>query len=302
MATTNGVIYKITCEPSGLSYIGRTIQSLSVRISQHKGKDSYCRLLSDAVHEYGWDDNFSVRVLWESHDYEKLGEMEKFFIKEHNTLTPNGYNLREGGGRSEKVCEESRQLFIAKQREISLRRNGLLGSVKANKSKVTGEITSWSLKGHKDGKSYTIKNCKTREEIIEIQKEFTKNPDGQLFEHKQMTNGKAVAVYYESDTKKWKVQLGKIYLGRYKTKEEAIDVLSKYKESPETYSSKKKERDTGVTFNKTYGKWMAAFLKNGKNLYLGRYSTKDDAISARKRFIEDPEAFVRPNQRKKIKL
>lgn len=71
MTTTNGVIYKITCEPSGLSYIGRTIQSLSVRISQHKGKDSYCRLLSDAVHEYGWDDNFSVRVLWESHDYVK---------------------------------------------------------------------------------------------------------------------------------------------------------------------------------------------------------------------------------------
>ena len=42
---------------------------------------------------------------------------------------------------------------------------------------------------------------------------------------------------------------------------------------------------------------------NGKKLiFLGQYTTKQEAIDARKWFIEDPENFTRPNQRKKIIL
>jgi hypothetical protein len=53
-----------------------------------------------------------------------------------NTMAPNGYNLRAGGVViSEKLVKYSRQLMIEKQREISLRRGGLLGTIKENKSK-----------------------------------------------------------------------------------------------------------------------------------------------------------------------
>ena len=231
---TIGQIYKITCLPTKMSYIGKTIQKLSTRIFQHRHSSSYCRLLSSEIEKFGWD-QFSVETIWEG-DYTILGDMEKKIIREHRTLHPDGYNLREGGGTSEKVSEESRKLMIQKQKDISLRRNGLLGSITANRSKVNGQITSWSLKGHRNGTVYTIANCNSREEIVEIQKKFTKNPDGYVFPpSKRVGNGKAIGVYYNSNRKKWTVILGKLYLGTYETEDEAKDVLKKYKENPTNF-------------------------------------------------------------------
>lgn len=39
---------------------------------------------------------------------------------------------------------------------------------------------------------------------------------------------------------------------------------------------------TGVSFDKTRGKWTAQIVFKGKNYYLGRYIEKKDAIVARK--------------------
>ena len=234
-----------------MSYIGKTIQKLKTRIKQHRYKSSYCRCLSLAIKENGWE-NFEVSTLWEG-DNSVLGDMERYYIDELNTLEPNGYNSREGGGRSENVSDISRQLMIDKQREISMRRNGLLGVIRTNYSHVDKDnITSYSVLVNVNAKRKTIGNFKTYDEALEVQKKFTEDPDNyEIPPSISVGNGQSTNVYSCS-------------------------------------SDKRKKR------------WLVQFRVNGKNLSLGRYETKEEAIDARKRYNDDPHNFVRPNQRKPI--
>lgn len=291
-----------------MSYIGKTIQQLNIRIKQHNDKNSYCRCLSQAIKEYGWEDNFQVETLWEG-DNEILGEMEKKFITEYNTIEPNGYNIREGGGRSEKVSDVSRQLMIEKQREISMRRNGLLGRIIENKSKVDGRITSYRLIACVNGTPKRIGNFKTYEEALKIQKKFTDNPDTyKIPPPKRTANGKSSNVYFDKSRNKWSINIyinGKSkYLGRYETEEKAKDVLERYRKDPENFTTPKPKPkyEIGITFKKSCQKWQASYYNGERNIFLGLYTTKQEAIEQRKKFIENPTQFERPNQRKQIAI
>ena len=44
---------------------------------------------------------------------------------------------------------------------------------------------------------------------------------------------------------------------------------------------------TGVSFDKSRGKWVAKIKLKGKNIYLGRYDKKEDAIKARLKAEEE---------------
>ena len=112
--------------------------------------------------------------------------MERKFISDYGTLEPYGYNIREGGGRSERVSDVSRNIMIEKQREISKRRNGLLGRIVGNRKSS---------------------NC-----------------------------------YYDHHRKKWLVSFyvknKNVYLGRYDTEREALNVADEFRKlhfTPETY-------------------------------------------------------------------
>ena len=298
-----GIIYKITCKPTGMAYVGQTVQGLNKRMKQHREQRSYCRCLSEAIKEHNWS-NFEVETLWEGNS-NLLNDMENKFIAEHNTMAPNGYNLREGGGKSEKVSEVSRQLMIEKQREISLRRGGLLGTIREIKSKVDGRTTSWSIIGRRDNKDYTIANCKTKEKALEVQREFTNNPDTyEIPPRKRSPNGMNLSVSYQKERNKWSAKLNNTFLGRYDTEEKAHDAVKRYKEDPDNFVRPNRidlhREDIGVTFKKKDKKWQAACWDGKNNRFLGLYTTKQEAIDARKRFIEDPENFTRPNQRKHI--
>jgi len=227
-----GIIYKIYCKNTQMSYIGKTIQNLNTRIKQHRDKSSYCRCLSTAISENDWE-NFEVSTLWEG-DNSILGDMERHYINELNTMEPNGYNSREGGGRSEKVSDVSRQLMIHKQREISMRRNGLLGWIRPIYSKVDKDkITSYSLQAWFNGIRNTLGNYKTHEEALEFQKKYTEDPDN--FEI--LSPKKSSHVYFcgtEKRKKRWRVHFvikgRSVSLGRYETEEEALEVANKYKQ------------------------------------------------------------------------
>lgn len=297
-----GRIYKITCKVTNLCYVGKTIRSVKRRFAEHLGKNSCCRLLKNAIDEYG-KDNFKIETLWEG-GIGQLGEMEKYMIKEHHTLYPGGYNLTGGGGRGEKACMETKNRMINKQRKRRLNNKGTLGEIRENKSKVDGRTTSWTLKGNRNGKTYKIGNFKTKEEVLKIQDEFTKDPDGYTIPTSTFSSkGDAKCVYYTPKRNKWTVLVDNTYLGNFDTQEQAYDTLNVYKEDPVSYKREKYMReDVGVTYKKSRNKWDASIWKNGKPISLGHYITKEEAITARKRFIEDPESFVRPNQRKKIKI
>lgn len=97
-----GIIYRISFKnsESGKIYIGQTTQKLSRRISQHCPRFSeekkHNRPLVNAINKYGLE-NMLVDVLDNAANDPELDEKEKYWIKELNSLAPNGYNLTPGG-------------------------------------------------------------------------------------------------------------------------------------------------------------------------------------------------------------
>lgn len=95
-------LYCLTNKINGKKYIGRT-NNVRVRKNQHKNDSfnvncprKYKTALAAAIRKYGWD-NFNFEVLEENESFIYINELEKKFIKEMNTRSPNGYNLSTGG-------------------------------------------------------------------------------------------------------------------------------------------------------------------------------------------------------------
>ena len=220
-----GIVYRIYCRLTDKSYIGKTIQELSTRIKQHRHKNSYCRSLNTAIKEHGWN-NFEVSTLYNG-DNSTLGLIERYYIRLYNTIEPRGYNIREGGGKSERVSETSKQLMTHKQREISKRRHGLLGTIIQNKH-------SYSLRVCIGGKTHRFGNFTTHEEALKEQIAFALNPDSYTLPSKRRAgNGKSTNCYYDKSRDKWLVMFyinGKnVSFGRYETHEEALKVAREIK-------------------------------------------------------------------------
>lgn len=97
-------IYLIYCHtsPSGKKYIGQT-KNYNRRCVEHQyRKNKGCPAFFNAVQKYGWD-SFTHMILRDNLTIEEANELEEYFIKEYNTLAPNGYNLQ-SGGKNSKPC------------------------------------------------------------------------------------------------------------------------------------------------------------------------------------------------------
>jgi hypothetical protein len=88
-----GVIYKLTFE-NGKSYIGQTIKGVEKRIKGHihaaKSGKGGCWALCAALIEF--DYKFTHEILITT-TRDKLNHYEAEFIKSHDTVYPNGYNI-----------------------------------------------------------------------------------------------------------------------------------------------------------------------------------------------------------------
>jgi len=112
-----GEIYCIT-SPSNKKYIGQCVKQLSngknwgyINRWREHIRDSktrnYCRLLNSAIKKYE-PENFQLEILKKC-NIDELDYYEKYYIEHYNTMSPNGYNLREGGSTS-RYSEETNQL------------------------------------------------------------------------------------------------------------------------------------------------------------------------------------------------
>lgn len=93
-------VYKITNTENGKLYIGITQKGYKRRFLDHlwqsrKSRKS-CRALYAAINKYG-ENSFKVDLIETCKNRDELNEREIFWIKELNTLSPNGYNLTKGG-------------------------------------------------------------------------------------------------------------------------------------------------------------------------------------------------------------
>ena len=108
-----GEIYVITCLENNKKYIGQAIShklnhdkyrlhgSLGrfknhlCEALQNTRKDGGSAYLNQAIRKYG-KDKFKVEVILQC-EYKDIDFFEKHYIKEYNSLSPNGYNLTNGG-------------------------------------------------------------------------------------------------------------------------------------------------------------------------------------------------------------
>ncbi len=93
------LIYKISNKIDNKSYIGQTTKSFDGRYPNEQWwKTTHNEYLLEAVKEFGLV-NFGVEFLAENiESQEELDRLEVLYIKEFDTMYPNGYNGRLGGG------------------------------------------------------------------------------------------------------------------------------------------------------------------------------------------------------------
>lgn len=104
-----GCIYKITNCINQKSYIGLTINDAETRFKKHKSMiySNGCSALYEAFKKYGVE-NFMVETICSSSNKKELMSLEKYYISELNTVSPNGYNLTSGGENC-KVTDETKK-------------------------------------------------------------------------------------------------------------------------------------------------------------------------------------------------
>lgn len=105
-------IYKITNLVNNKSYIGQSI-NIDKRIKEHFWKAtcekdiSFNSILHQAIRKYG-KENFRYEVLKEC-SVDEIDRLEQEYIKQYNTVSPNGYNILEGGQKVRalpKLCQK----------------------------------------------------------------------------------------------------------------------------------------------------------------------------------------------------
>ena len=109
----NGTIYCLENTLTDKMYIGQTVD-FERRMQSYASGNGH-GYLNRAITKYGWE-HFSVKVV-EEIPVEDLNEAERFWIAFLDTMSPKGYNLREGGSGG-KIAEATKQLM----REAALRR------------------------------------------------------------------------------------------------------------------------------------------------------------------------------------
>lgn len=105
---SNFLIYMHTA-PNGKSYIGQT-NDLRMRNAAHQSKTG-CRAFHAAIKKHGWE-NFTHSILAEGLSPDDANKLEAEFIARYNTLSPSGYNLKEGGNNFS-LCAESKAKIAA---------------------------------------------------------------------------------------------------------------------------------------------------------------------------------------------
>ena len=137
-------IYKITNLIDGKIYVGQSVHP-EKRWTEHKQRarnhyDNYPIHL--AISKYG-EDNFNFEIIEWTPLYE---EREKFFIRELNTLVPNGYNLIEGGHSPILFGEDNSRNTISREAVLNiikaLRENSLTDREIAIKYNTTDKIVA----------------------------------------------------------------------------------------------------------------------------------------------------------------
>ena len=88
-------VYIITNKANAKQYVGIT-KDLKRRWHQHLSANGSAPAIHAAIQKYG-KDGFVFSHICDAFDFEAACDIERMLIQQHNTLTPNGYNMTVGG-------------------------------------------------------------------------------------------------------------------------------------------------------------------------------------------------------------
>lgn len=129
-------IYKITNIITNKIYIGYTSRTIKRRFYEHKWEafnsdvDENASCLYQSMRKYGTNAFVIDEIIqFDENEYD-WKELEKYYIKEYNSLTPNGYNILLGGNKppvhygesniKTKICDADLQLLINDLKDSNL--------------------------------------------------------------------------------------------------------------------------------------------------------------------------------------
>ena len=152
-----GIIYISTNKTNGKNYIGQTTNPLNKRIQNHISRKLNLPF-SNALKKYGIE-NFEWFILEKCDNKEQLDEMEFHFIKQYNSLKPNGYNLTLGGEGTSGYThnEKSKENMSKAQNKRYL--------IKTEKKKISEkQKKNWLDKNYREKQTEKIrKTCRKKE-------------------------------------------------------------------------------------------------------------------------------------------
>lgn len=250
-----GGIYCFENKINGKKYIGKSID-LKKRILDHinslrinKDKSVY---LQNAWNKYG-EKSFIIYILCEENNYEKLSELEIFFINKLNSKTPYGYNLTNGGDGTfgYKWSEELRKSIAGK-------RNHFYGKIHSEKTKEQMSISQRGEKNHNYGKTPS-------EETRRKMSENHYNNSGEKHPN-------------------WGKRLSK------ETRNKISNSVKKVTSGENNPRFGKKLRDSsskyfGVYFVKRNRNWQSKIRFNKKEIHIGTFYNETDAAMAYDKYV-----------------
>lgn len=155
-----GIVYELLCSSTGFRYIGQTIDLLVRRWRGHCDgalKKNLDWEISKAIREYR-PESFQIRIICECESKQELNQRERHYIREFNTVWPNGYNMTNGG---EGPCDLTREKI----------RNKILGSKHSEETKKKISISNTGQK----------RSLEARKKMSEASlKHLAENPRGPL--------------------------------------------------------------------------------------------------------------------------
>lgn len=91
------IVYRIANDVNDLIYVGCTLQAIEMRWKSHlsnaRGLVQYqTPVLNRAMHNIGVE-HFSIELIETCKDRETMLERERYWIRQYNCVTPNGYNV-----------------------------------------------------------------------------------------------------------------------------------------------------------------------------------------------------------------
>lgn len=118
-----GLIYKIRNKQTNEEYVGQTTTSVQKRFASHCNEKRN-RHISNSIQKY-WKENFEINTIAVANSQEELNDLEKYYVKHHNTMYPNGYNHRAGGNQNG-ICSDElkKKISNSKMGKPNLKRRG----------------------------------------------------------------------------------------------------------------------------------------------------------------------------------